>query len=140
MHFCGSGGGIAIREGINELKTRQLAEKYDLLTSACGYPKETRIAYELEKLFGENIINQIAFSKSNREIKEILDKISKDATVFYFLLEETMEKEFYNKYMRHKFPGITGPIKKMNMYNRIDYSEAYTLVEEYKKSRRLIKK
>lgn len=63
MHFCGSGGGTAIREGINELKTRQLAYKYDLLTSSCGYPKETKIAYELEQIFGEDIINKISFSK-----------------------------------------------------------------------------
>ena len=80
LHFCGSGGGTAIREGINELKTRQLAKKYGLLTSSCGYPKETKIAYELEKIFGEDIINKISFSKSYRKIKEILDSVSPEAS------------------------------------------------------------
>lgn len=113
MHFCGSGGGTAIREGINELKTRQIAKKYNLLTSSCGYPKETKIAYTLEQIFGEEIINKIAFSKTKLEIKNILNEISPSAVDFYFTLEQTMEEEFYNKYMKYNFPGITGPIKKL---------------------------
>lgn len=134
LHFCGSGGGSAIREGINELKARQLAKKYGLLTSYCGYPKETKIAYELQQIFGEEIINKIAFSKNNFEIKKILDTVSEGAANFYFTLEEIMEKEFHNKYMKYNFPGITGPIKKTQKYNVIDYSNAYLLINEYKKS------
>lgn len=134
LHFCGSGGGTAIREGINELKTRELTKKYNLLTSFCGYPKETKIAYELQKIFGEEIINKIAFSKSNIEIREILGTVSEDAAEFYFTLEEMMEKEFHNKYMKYDFPGITGPIKKTQKYNTIDYTNAYLLIKEYKKS------
>ena len=133
FHFCGSGGGTAIREGINELKTRQLARKYDLLTSSCGYPKETKIAYELEKIFGEDIVNKIAFSKNDQQIIEILDSISPDATAFYYSLEMTMEKEFYNKYMKYNFPGLTGPLKKTQKYNSIDYTQAYELLDEYKR-------
>ncbi len=133
LHFCGSGGGTAIREGINELKTRQLAKKYNLLTSSCGYPKETKIAYEIEQIFGEDIINKIAFSKNAQETKEILDSISPEATTFYFNLEATMEEEFYNKYMKYNFPGLTGPLKKTKKYNSIDYTKAYDLLNEYKK-------
>ena len=134
MHFCGSGGGTAIREGINELKTRQLAKKYNLLTSSCGYPKETKIAYELEKLFGEDTINKISFSKNNQEIKEILDSISPEAYTFYFTLEKLMEKEFYDKYKKYDFPGLTGPFKKAQKYNSIDYTEVYALINQYKRS------
>ena len=133
LHFCGSGGGTAIREGINELKTRQLAKKYNLLTSSCGYPKETKIAYEIEQIFGEDIINRIAFSKNAQETKKILDSISPEATTFYFNLEATMEEEFYNKYMKYNFPGLTGPLKKTQKYNSIDYTKAYELLNEYKK-------
>lgn len=132
LHFCGSGGGTAIREGINELKTRQLAKKYDLLTSSCGYPKETKIAYELESLFGEDIINKISFSKSRWEIKEILDSVSPIASSFFFTLETVMEEEFYDKYMKYEFPGLTGPFKKTQKYNSIDYTKAYLLIDEYK--------
>lgn len=132
LHFCGSGGGTAIREGINELKTRQLAKKYNLLTSSCGYPRETKIAYELENLFGEDIINKISFSKSRWEIKEILDSVSPIASAFFFTLETVMEEEFYNKYMKYEFPGLTGPFKKTQKYNSIDYTKAYLLIDEYK--------
>jgi len=132
LHFCGSGGRTAIREGINELKTRQLAKKYDLLTSSCGYPKETKIAYELENLFGEDIINKISFSKSRWEIKEILDSVSPIASSFFFTLETVMEEEFYDKYMKYEFPGLTGPFKKTQKYNSINYTKAYLLIDEYK--------
>lgn len=132
LHFCGSGGRTAIREGINELKTRQLAKKYNLLTSSCGYPKETKIAYELENLFGEDIINKISFSKSRWEIKEILDSVSPIASSFFFTLEMVMEEEFYDKYMKYEFPGLTGPFKKTQKYNSIDYTKAYLLIDEYK--------
>lgn len=134
LHFCGSGGGTAIREGINELKTRQLAKKYGLLTSSCGYPKETKIAYKLEKIFGETIINKISFSKNQCEIKEILDSVSSDASSFFFSLEVLMEKEFHNKYMKYKFPGLAGLFKKTQKYNSIDYTKAYALIDEYKRN------
>lgn len=133
LHFCGSGGGTAIREGINELKTRQLAHKYALLTSSCGYPKETKIAFELEKIFGENIINRISFSKNSAEIEEILNSVSPDAYSFFSDLEDAMECEFYTKYMKYNFPGLMGPFKKTKKYNSIDYSKAYDLLEHYKK-------
>ena len=139
LHFCGSGGGSAIREGINELKTRQLAQKYGLLTSSCGYPKETKIAYELEKIFGENIINRISFSGSQEEIKEILDSVSPDAFSFFSNLEDVMEREFYTKYMKYKFPGLMGPFKKTKKYNSIDYTKAYDLLEHYKKNMKVSK-
>ena len=133
MHFCGSDGMTALREGINELKTRQLALKYGLLTSYCGYPKETKIALELEKLWGPDIINKIAFSKNDNEIREILNSISPEATNLFFALQATMEKEFYNKYMKHGFPGILGPLKKVIKYYSLNYTDAYKLIEQYKK-------
>ena len=133
------GGGTAIREGINELKTRQLAKKYDLLTSSCGYPKEIKIAYELEKIFGTDIINKIAFSKNHRETKEILDFISPEALLFFFNLEEVMEKEFYNKYMKYNFPSFRGLLKKTHKYNSINYKKAYILINKYKEKLENIK-
>jgi hypothetical protein len=48
-----------------------------------------------------------------------------------------MEKEFYNKYMKYNFTGITGPIKKTQKYNMIDYTNAYLLIKDYKKSHNL---
>lgn len=137
LHFCGSGGGTALREGINELKTRQLAQKYSLETSCCGYPKETKIAYELEQLFGKKLIDIIAFSRNQIELKEKLDNISPDMSAFYFSLESMMENEFYHKYMKYDFPGLVGPLKKTQKYNSIDYTSAYELIDKYKEGREL---
>lgn len=134
MHFCGSGGRTALREGITELKTRQLAKKYNLLTSYCGYPKEVKIAYQLEKMFGKNIIDKISFSKNNKEIASILDEVSPNTTKFFLELEKIMEEEFNNKYMKYKFPGIKGLFQKTIKYNSINYTKAYKLIEEYKKN------
>ena len=134
LHFCGSGGGSAIREGINELKTRQLAQKYGLITSACGYPKETKIAYELEQIFGEETLNKIAFSNNYEKLKKILDSVSPNAMSFFQKLDTAMEKEFYNKYMKYDFPGLTGPLKKTKKYNSIDYTSAYEIIDDYKKN------
>ena len=67
------------------------------------------------------------------QTKEILDSISPEATTFYFNLEATMEEEFYNKYMKYNFPGLTGPLKKTKKYNSIDYTKAYELLNEYKR-------
>ena len=43
-----------------------------------------------------------------------------------------MEEEFYDKYMKYEFPGLTGPFKKTQKYNSIDYTKAYLLIDEYK--------
>ena len=47
-----------------------------------------------------------------------------------------MEEEFHNKYMKYDFPGLTGPIKKTQKYNTIDYTKAYILIEEYKRKQK----
>lgn len=43
------GGSSALRKGFTELKTRQLDNKYNFITSGCGYPKEVKIANILKK-------------------------------------------------------------------------------------------
>jgi len=53
MHFCGSDGRNAMREGWTELKTRELAQKYGLKASRCGYPKEVDIVSKFQEIVGE---------------------------------------------------------------------------------------
>ena len=134
MHFCGIGGWLALREGINELRTRQLAKKYGLLTSCCGYPKETKIAYELEQILGKDVIDRIAFTKKSYEVIDILNELPMDAATLYLTVEREMEKEFQEKYMKYKFPGINGPFEKMKKYDTIDYSRVYEIIDEYKRN------
>ena len=84
MHFCGSGGASALKEGINELITRKIALKKNFKTNGCGYPKEVKIAYELQNIFGEEVLDQIAFINSLPEICYFLDKtLGSDASKLY---------------------------------------------------------
>ncbi|MFA5603260.1 MAG: hypothetical protein WDA12_00170 [Bacilli bacterium] len=136
MHFCGVGGIGALREGITELKTRELAHKYNLTTSGCGYPKEIKIAIELQNTFGQIIMNKIAFAKNDYEIVTILrDNFSFNEVNLYIEVSNLMEKEFQDKYYKHKFPGITGPLKKIQKYNQLDYSEVFNVLDNYKQNK-----
>lgn len=132
LHFCGSGGASSIREGINELETRLLAKKYNLHTTYCGYPKETKIAKELLDMFGREVIDKLAFHHYKGIPDEILNFIAS--------LEDVMEKEFQEKYYKYNYPGINGPIEKARRYADIDYSRAYELLDKYKQNSYLEKK
>lgn len=132
MHFCGSNGANSLMEGLNEYLTRKLALKYNLKTNGCGYPKEIKIIIELEKIFGEETLKQIAFSNSSKEIEQILNNINPKATNFFFELTNIMEEEFYNKYYKFKFPGLNGPLEKAKKYNDINYDKAYELINKFK--------
>lgn len=132
IHLCGVGGASPLREGIAELKTRELAQKYDLKTSACGYPKELKIALELQNIFGESIVNEIAFAINDTEIIDMLDKkLGTDAADFYVKLSREMNYQF-SKYQVKEFSGLLGPIKKLKEYDKIDYSSAKPIIDSYK--------
>lgn len=129
MHFCGSGGANPILEGITELKTRELALKKGLITSGCGYPKEVAVVLRLQKIFGEEIINTIAFShKPISETVEII--LGSEASNLYRTINRKMTECSY-EYLRTKFDGIDAPIKKAELYDKIDYSSVHELLDQY---------
>ncbi len=134
MHFCGSGGATALKEGINELLTRKLASEKNFRTNGCAYPKEVKIALELQQIYGEEILNQIAFINSEKQIYMFLaNTIDKKAAELYLTISNIMEREFYQKYYSNmdSFNGITGIIRKTTNYNKIDYSGVYELLNNY---------
>ena len=134
MHFCGSGGATALKEGINELLTRKIALENNFRTNGCGYPKEVKMALKLQNVFGEDILNQIAFINSDREIFEYLNTVlGRDAAFLYLSVSTGMEKEFNSKYYSDidNYSGIGGIIKKTMNYNKINYSEVEKIVELY---------
>ena len=136
MHFCGSGGGSALKEGINEYLTRKTALKNGFRTSACGYPKEVKVAYELEKIFGERIIDKIAFIKNEENMLQFIEnEKGKEARKLFEKIMLEMGKEFHYKYHSHmrEYNGVEGIKKKADNYKKIDYSKTYVLIEKYKK-------
>lgn len=71
FHLCGSCGGYPLFEGINELKTRELAYKQKIVIAATGYQKEVEIALKLQEIFGKNGMDVIAFKHNNLEERNI---------------------------------------------------------------------
>ncbi len=134
MHLCGSDGGIAIREGLTELLTRKIAKKYGFRTNGCGYHKEVAIVLELESILGEEAINKIAFMKLYEIMAYLENTFGKDIKELFDNVMDAMNDEFYTKYVSHidAFDGLTGIFKKIHYYNKIDYSEAYRLIDQYK--------
>ena len=143
MHLCGMAGANAFQEGLTEFKTRELAKKYNLKTSACGYPKEVKIVYRLQEVFGSDFMNKLAFDMSSRDqFMIIFDKLGKDGVDFFSEIISLMEKEFQTKYYQHmkSFNGLTAPFKKAKMYNEIDYTEVYKVIDAYCSSHKITDK
>lgn len=138
MHFCGSGGGSALKEGINELLTRKIALKRNFKTNGCAYPKEVKIAYELQYVFGEDAINQIAFLNNNETILNYLKTtLGEDACNLHENVSRLMEKEFQEKYYKfiNSYDGINVVLEKANNYEKINYDSVYNLINKnYKNS------
>lgn len=132
LHFCGAGGFSPLLEGINELTTRKLAKKYNLTTSACGYPKEIKIVCELEKILGEEMINKILFTRGSKVDMEIQEKYGFEIYNLFRNIHLEMNKEFYPKYYDKSFPGLLGPLKKTKAYSKINYEKVYQLLKDYK--------
>ena len=137
MHFCGSGGGTVLEEGINELLTRMVAKKYNLRTSSCGYPKEVKLAYELMECFGEQTIIELAFIRDfDKKIEYLKNTLGEEAANMYYQVSQQAEKEFNEKYYSHmsEFSGAVGIAKKVLFYRKIDYSKVYDILDEYRKA------
>lgn len=139
MHFCGSDGGNAMREGFTELKTREVAQKYGLKASRCGYPKEVDVVSRFQGIVGEEIGNKIAFARDDREIYTILqENCGEDIAKLYFEISGMMDKELHTKYDHSKFGGVLGPIKKALAYSKIDYSEIYQKLKSFEEKRQFL--
>lgn len=143
MHFCGSGGSSALKEGINELLTRKLALEKGFRTTGCAYPKEVQLAFQLQNIFGEDILNQIAFINSERNIYFFLaNTLGLESAELYTKVSKGMEKEFNEKYYANmdSYSGFTGIMKKMLNYRKINYSSVYKILNDYNLSQQKEKK
>lgn len=134
MHICGSGGSSALAEGFNELKTRELASKYGLETSCCGYPKETKIAFELQQIFGKEICDKLAFSQLKERFTILREELGEEAVSLYADVYANMEHQF-RPYMNKNYPGVAGIKEKCDTYDKIDYSKVYDSLNQYKKQK-----
>lgn len=132
MHFCGAGGTSALKEGFTELKTRELAQKYGLKASRCGYFKDVEIAMRLQNIIGNDVANIITFARDDWEIYSILEKrCGSEIAKLYFDISHLMDEEHQKKYNHSEFGGLDGPMKKAQAYAQIDYSRVYELLKKF---------
>lgn len=129
MHICGSKGGMPLEEGINELKTRELAQKKNIRIAAYGYSKEVEVAKMFQKLVGSEIMDELTFVPNNERKSFLSNKISEKMAELYEMLSIKMiekSKDYYNK-----LGQISDPFEKAELYKEIDYSDLYLLIDSY---------
>lgn len=130
MHMCGSGGGNPLEEGINELKTRELAQKNNIKIAAYGYPKEVEIAKRLQEILGKDIMDQLTFIKTEDRKNFLIENVGAEKANLYERIYKDMIRlsNEYNESIHH----ISSPYDKALAYDKIDYSTILEYIEEYK--------
>lgn len=132
LHISGISGVGVMSEAFTELKTRELASKYDLKTSGCGYPKEVKIALELENILGEKIVNKIMFIPNiGDQLKYIEETLGSETKEFYKQVYLEMTKEF-NKYNAFSYKDI---YEKTKAYEKLDYTKVNELTKNFKENK-----
>jgi hypothetical protein len=129
MHLCGSLGGNPLDEGINELKTRELAQKYGIKISAYGYPKETEVAKTLQEVIGKDVMDQLAFKKISKRRDFLIEKVGIEKADLYKKVFKDMillSDEFLKK-----METISDPYAKAGEYKKISYAEVLEYIDEY---------
>lgn len=135
LHFCGAGGSVPLLEGLTEHRTRELAKKYNLKTTGCGYPKEVKIVDELENIFGKDFMSFYLFDKGGtRSLEYLINNFGFEASNFLEKINQTMNNEFYTKYYNKTmdFKGLLAPLKKAKAYSDLKYDDVYKIIEDYK--------
>lgn len=124
MHLCGSTGSTPLEEGINELKTRELAQGRKIDIAAMAYPKEVEIALMFQKIIGQGLMSQLTFILPNEK---------------YGFLESNKGVEYANLYTkvsqmmatksRCSMLGTGNPYVKASQYDKINYNEEKDLIQ-----------
>ncbi len=129
MHICGSDGGSPLEEGINELKTRELAQKHNIKIAAYGYPKEVEVAKQLQGVLGKDAMDELTFIPTNERYNFLVSRLGISAAELYHSLSSEMLNCSQNYYsnLRH----VNNPVEKAKLYETIDYSELYTIINNH---------
>ena len=129
MHICGSRGGYPLEEGINELKTRELAQKYNRKIAAYGYSKEVEMAKKMQKIIGKETMDKLTFISRYERIVFLRDKLGDEVAELYLQISDEMTKKSEDYYK--KISQVSDPFEKAELYDNIDYTELYQIVDDY---------
>lgn len=123
MHICGSTGGNPLDEGINEMVTRRLAQKYNLSIAAMGYPKEVEVARTLEKVIGEELIGWLTFIPEQEKKQFISVQLGEDIAKMYERIKKMMDEKTNSELLM-----TSDPFTKATIYDQISYREELALL------------
>ena len=129
MHICGSRGGTPLEEGINELKTRELAQKYNIKIAAYGYSKEVEMAKKMQKIIGKETMDELTFIPRYERIVFLRDKLGEKVAELYLQISDEMTKKSEDYYK--KLSQVSDPFEKAELYDNIDYTDLYQIVDTY---------
>lgn len=129
MHICGSRGGYPLEEGINELKTRELTQKYNIKIAAYGYSKEVEMAKKMQKIIGKETMDKLTFISRYERIVFLRDKLGDEVAELYLQISDEMTKKSEDYYK--KISQVSDPFEKAELYDNIDYTELYQIVDDY---------
>lgn len=128
MHLIGCKGGI-FGEGITELRTRQVCEKYGIRCAPVLHSKETKLIKLMEEFIDKMIINESGFWGD------------------FCMLEEALEKRFGEKEFKSIYEDLCidyriyasdrsrDPFEHYNKYREIDFSKIFELIETKRDSK-----
>lgn len=122
LNLCSKNENTPLKKGLIELKTRELAQKYNLKTNWCLNSKELEIALKMQELLGQELINKIIFAKSKRDLYV---NVGSELYGVYNSIEELMKKE--NEKQLKKEGLIRNTIEK----SKINYKLAIISLEFY---------
>lgn len=131
MHICGSSGATPLEEGINELKTRELAQKYHINIAAFGYSKEVEIAKYLQELIGKEIMDSLTFIPKNEKIDFIKEFVGVRQADTYDYISKSMSDKV-GKYMF----DTNDPFEKAQIYSKINYNNELDYIKNIMENNR----
>lgn len=129
MHICGSRGGTPLEEGINELKTRELAQKYNIKIAAYGYSKEVEMAKKMQKIIGKETMDELTFIPRYERKDFLRDKLGEKVAELYSQISVEMMKKSEDYYK--KVFQVSDLYEKAELYDNIDYTDLYQIVDNY---------
>ncbi len=129
MHMCGGRGGTSLEEGIHELKTRQLAQKYNIKIAAVGYNKEVEIAQMLENILGKQTMDIIAFLTDDQIDLYLSAHHTDEEIKLYYDVKNTMKKE--GEAYQTQTIKTNNPFEKAAVYDSMEYTETKKNINRY---------
>ena len=129
MHLCGCVGNNPLGEGLTELKSRELAQKYNIKISGYGYPKEVEVAKTLQEIIGKDVMDQLIFVKVHDRRDFLIERVGIEKADLYRKVFRDMIvlSDEYGK----QIETISDPYAKAAAYKRISYASVLDYLDEY---------